>query len=233
MRAVQFAAIALSASLLSACVQDRWDETQPATASGGKGLTPDGVVAEAPEVTGTTNALPVYSRHGIRQPYGSSGEAAAYEFGRGYKIGAGDKLSIRVIGEAELTGEYLVDGAGNISFPYLKTVSAGGRTAPDVQTAIEHRLRQGLLRDPHVSVQVVSLRPFFILGEVNAAGSFPYQEGMTVQNAVAIAGGYSARADQSEVMISRKNAAGTATFKVPVTTQLYPGDVVYIRERWF
>ncbi|MBC8038321.1 MAG: SLBB domain-containing protein, partial [Rhizobiales bacterium] len=65
------------------------------------------------------------------------------------------------------------------------------------------------------------------------SGSFAYQPGITVQNAIAIAGGYSSRADQDRVLITRKNATGTATHKVPVTTQIYPGDIIYVRERWF
>jgi polysaccharide export outer membrane protein len=142
-------------------------------------------------------------------------------------------LTIRVAGEADLTGEYVVDGAGNISMPYVQTVSAAGITASDLERLIAARLRSGFLRDPKVSVQVTTLRPFYILGEVNTAGSFPYQPGMTVQNAIAIAGGYGPRADQKLVLVTRKNAQGTNTFRVPVTTQIYPGDIVYIRERWF
>jgi polysaccharide export outer membrane protein len=117
--------------------------------------------------------------------------------------------------------------------PYVQTVSAAGITASELERLIAARLRSGFLRDPKVSVQVTTLRPFYILGEVNTAGSFPYQPGMTVQNAIAIAGGYGPRADQKLVLITRKNAQGTNTFRVPVTTQIYPGDIVYIRERWF
>jgi polysaccharide biosynthesis/export protein len=228
-----FAVIVSTAFMLQACARDTWDESRPGASAGGTGVLTDGTLAERPEITGATDETPAFTQHGIRAPYGSAGEDAAYEFGRGYKIGSGDRLSIRVIGEPELTNEYAVDGSGNISFPYLKSVEAGGRTAPEVQAMIAHRLKQGLLRNPHVSVQVASLRPFYILGEVTTAGSFPYQEGMTVQNAIAIAGGYSARADQTDVMVSRKTAKGTNTYQVPVTTQLYPGDVVYVRERWF
>jgi polysaccharide biosynthesis/export protein len=228
-----FAFIVTATLLLTGCVRDTWDQSRPGASSGGTGVLTDGTLAERPEITGATDETPAFTEHGIRAPYGSAGEDASYEFGRGYKIGSGDKLSIRVIGEPELTNEYAVDGAGNISFPYLKSVEAGGRTAPEVQAMITHELKRSLLRNPQVSVQVASLRPFYILGEVTAAGSFPYQEGMTAQNAIAIAGGYSARADQTDVMLSRKTAKGTNTYQVPVTTQLFPGDVVYVRERWF
>ena len=122
---------------------------------------------------------------------------------------------------------------GNISLPYVQTINIAGLTAVQIERVIGQRLRLGFLKNPQVSVQVTTLRPFYILGEVETAGSFSYQPGMTVQNAVAIAGGYGARADRGNVMITRKNATGTLTHKVPVTTQIYPGDIVYVRERWF
>jgi polysaccharide export outer membrane protein len=98
---------------------------------------------------------------------------------------------------------------------------------------LAQRFRAGYLRNPSISVQVTSSRPFYILGEVNTAGSYPYAPNMTVQNAVALAGGYSPRGNQGYVLITRRNVEGTQTFRVPVTTQVYPGDVIYIRERWF
>jgi polysaccharide export outer membrane protein len=169
----------------------------------------------------------------VQEPYGTRGVAAAYEYEAGYKVGAGDRLTIRVPGETDLTNDYLVDGGGNISMPYIRTTQVAGLTTAEVERVIAARLRAGYLRNPSVSVQVTTPRPFFILGEVNTAGSFPYQPGMTVQNAVAIGGGYTPRADQGAVLVTRKNIKGTATYKVPVTTQLYPGDIVYVRERWF
>ena len=123
--------------------------------------------------------------------------------------------------------------SGQISMPYVQSVQVAGMTTAQIETARHPTARDGYLRDPQVSVQATSLRPFYILGEVNGSGSFAYQPGMTVQNAVAIAGGYGSRADQGDVLITRKNIKGTTTYKVPVTTQIYPGDVVYVRERWF
>ena len=222
----------VTALALSACSQT-WDEMRPQSASGGTGILADGSVAEGPGAVSSVNEIPSHTGAGIRAPYGSKGETAAYEHSGGYKVGAGDRLTIRVLGEPELTNDYLVDGSGNISMPYVQSLGVGGRTPEDIEKTIGRRLRQGYLRNPQVSVQVTALRPFFILGEVTTAGSFAYQNGMTVQNAIAIAGGYSTRADQGVVLVTRKNANGTATYKVPVTTQLYPGDIVYVRERWF
>jgi len=120
-----------------------------------------------------------------------------------------------------------------MSMPYVQTVNVAGMTSQQIERLIAKRLRDGYLREPVISVQVTTLRPFYILGEVNTAGSFAYQPGMTVQNAIAIAGGYGTRADQDKVLITRKTSRGTGTYKVPVTTQVYPGDIIYVRERWF
>jgi polysaccharide biosynthesis/export protein len=166
-------------------------------------------------------------------PYGSSGVASAYEFGGGYRIGAGDRVSVVVMGEPELSREHLVDGGGMIMMPLAGKAMIAGRTPEEAALSIRKKLQNGYLRDPQVSMQVVNLRPFFILGEVNQAGSFSYQPGMSVQNAIAIGGGYTARADQGKVLVTRKSAGGTQTFKTPVTAQLFPGDIVYVRERWF
>ena len=215
---------------LAACSQT-WDETRPATPPGGTGISTAGVVAD--ETVASVAQLSVSNRHGAIEPYGTKGKTSAYEFGAGYRVGAGDRLAVKVAGEADLTSEYLVDGAGNISLPYVQTIAVSGMTTVQIEALIGRRLRQGYLRDPQVSVQVNALRPFYILGEVNTSGSFAYQPGMTVQNAIAIGGGYSSRADQRTALITRKNAKGTATYKVPVTTQVFPGDIIYVRERWF
>ena len=215
---------------LAACTQT-WDEVRPATPPGGTGISTAGDVAD--ETVASVSELPVSNRHGAIEPYGTKGKISAYEFGAGYRVGAGDRLAIKVAGEADLTSEYLVDGAGNISLPYVQTIAVSGMTTVQIEALIGRRLRQGYLRDPQVSVQVNALRPFYILGEVNTSGSFAYQPGMTVQNAIAIGGGYSPRADQQTALITRKNARGTATYKVPVTTQVFPGDIIYVRERWF
>ena len=166
--------------------------------------------------------LPSHTARGVQEPFGSKGVAAAYEFDHGYKVGAGDRLTIRVAVKTDLSNDYLVDGAGNISMPYIRTTQVAGLTAAGIETMIAGRLRNGFLRNPSVSVQVTTLRPFFILGEVDVAGSFAYQPGMSVQNAVAIAGGYSPRANQGAVLVTRKNINGTATYKVPVDNANLP-----------
>ncbi len=230
MRKFFIPAIAL---LLSGCAADTWEQDGPSSQPGGMGIMADGNLAEGPGAVSSITALPKANRHGSIEPFAARGEAAAYEYNTGYLIGAGDRLSVRVAGEADLTGEYLVDPSGNISLPYVQNLHVAGQSVHAIELAIKSRLQAGYLRNPQVSAQVVSLRPFYILGEVNTAGNFPYQPGITVQNAVAIAGGYGTRADKGEVLLTRRNATGTQTYKVPVTTQIYPGDIVYVRERWF
>lgn len=228
----RFSFLFLTATLLGGCAQT-WDQAGPDAPPGGTGIMADGVVASGPDAVSSVSQLPSRSRAGLVSPFATQGTAAAYEFASGYRIGAGDRLMVRVAGEPDLTGEYVVDPSGNISMPYVQSVQVAGMAAPAIEKLITSRLRAGYLRDPKVSVQATTLRPFYILGEVTSSGSFAYQPGITVQNAIAIAGGYSTRADQGAVLVTRKNVKGTATFKVPVTTQVYPGDIIYVRERWF
>ena len=222
--------ILIAAVSLGGCSQD-WNEVS--APPGGTGITADGHVDQGAYAVSSVSHLPTRNSTGAIEPYGTKGTAAAYEYGTGYRVGAGDRLTVRVAGEPDLTADYLVDGAGSISMPYVQSLAVAGLTTPRIEALITGRLRSGYLRDPQVSVQVTTLRPFYILGEVTTAGSFAYQPGITVQNAIAIAGGYGPRGDHKDVLITRKNADGTATFKVPVTTQVYPGDIIYVRERWF
>ena len=229
---MKFLPLLLAGVIASGCAQT-WDDTRPATPPGGAGLMPNGQVASYPHFTASIPEQPSYNSRGAVEPFGSSGQVAAYEFSQGYRVGSGDRLTIRVLGQQDLTGDYLVDGAGNISMPLVRSLPVAGLSTPDIENAITEKLQQGFLRDPSVSVQLAIARPFYIMGQVNQAGSFAYRPGMTAQNAIAMAGGFSPRADHNEVLVTRRLLNGTKTARVPVTTQLYPGDVVYVRERWF
>jgi polysaccharide biosynthesis/export protein len=224
--------IVATAVLLSGCVQN-WDAAGPSAPPGGTGIMADDTLASGPEAVSSVSQLPAGNQVGAVPPFSTQGEAAAYEFGSGYRVGAGDRLSIRVVGEPDLTGEFVVDATGVLSMPYVQSAPVAGLNTGQIEQLIIGRLRAGYLKDPKVSVQAINLRPFYIMGEVTTGGSFSYQPGMTVQNAIAIAGGYGTRADKGMVLLTRKSAKGTATFKVPLTTQVYPGDIVFVRERWF
>ena len=220
------------ALMLSACTE-AWEVNAPSAPPGGTGIMADDSLASGPEAVSSISQLPSSNQNGAIPPFATQGQAAAYEFGTGYRVGAGDRLSVRVIGEQDITGEYLVDATGVLSMPYVQSVPVAGLNTGQIEKLIERKLKSGYLRDPKVSVQAINLRPFYIMGEVTTGGSFPYQPGITVQNAIAIAGGYGTRADHGIVLLTRRTANGTNTYKVPVTTQVYPGDIVFIRERWF
>lgn len=222
---VKIRSLAVSLALaftLSGCLSTAWEADPPAAGPEGTGVQ-----------TGSISGAPAYNGDGAVPPFAASGVPAAYEFRRGYRIGAGDRLAIRVMGQPDLTGVYTVDPDGNISMPLINTVPVAGLSLREVENVITRRLRGGFLRDPSVSVQPMELRPFYILGEVRQAGRYAYQPGMTVAQAIAMASGFTTRANTGEVLLTRRTAEGTKTWRVPVTTQLYPGDIVYVKERWF
>ena len=150
-----------------------------------------------------------------------------------YTLDSGDRLRIVVFGQDGLTNSYAVDSAGNITLPLIGPVHARGRTTTEVSAALASQLRQGFLREPHVAVEVEAYRPFFILGEVTFPGQYPYVPNMTVETAVAIAGGFSPRAFRRTVEVSRPVEGGVFREPVPLTTLLRPGDTVVVAERWF
>jgi polysaccharide export outer membrane protein len=151
----------------------------------------------------------------------------------GYTLDSGDRLRVVVFGQEGLTASYAVDTGGSITMPLIGAVSARGHTPAQLQQAIAAKLKQGYVREPHVAVEVEAYRPFFILGEVTLPGQYPYVANMTVETAVAIAGGYTPRAYKQRIEISR--AAGGMTEKRVVSPNypIRPGDTVKIAERWF
>lgn len=150
-----------------------------------------------------------------------------------YRFDSGDRLRVTVFDQPSLTTTYLIDQAGYISMPLIGGVPARGRTAPELEKAVADKLRNGFLRTPDVSVDIDQYRPFFIMGEVKAGGQYAYVPGMTGQNAVAIAGGFSARALQGSVDITRQVNGEVVTGRVPLTDPIRPGDTIYVRERFF
>nr|WP_236841916.1 polysaccharide biosynthesis/export family protein [Bosea sp. PAMC 26642] len=150
-----------------------------------------------------------------------------------YRLASGDKLRIIVFGQDNLSNIYAVDGSGRISMPLIDTVEAQGRTTQQLERAIEGKLRGGFLREPKVSVEVDSYRPFFVLGEVTNSGQFPYVNGMTVQTAVAIAGGFTPRGQRSFAEVTRLIDGQLVTAAVPIIYPVQPGDTIVIKERWF
>ncbi len=150
-----------------------------------------------------------------------------------YQLASGDRLRVIVFGQDSLSNSFSVDGAGNISLPLIGLVRAQGLTTAELSRAIEARLRQGFLREPSVSVEVEAYRPFFVLGEVTVAGQYPFVNGMTVQNAIAVAGGFTPRGAQDSVDLTRVVDGRPITASVPLTFAVRPGDTIQVRERFF
>jgi len=150
-----------------------------------------------------------------------------------YTLDSGDRLRIVVFGQDGLSNSYVVDASGHIAMPLIGSVPARGATTDELSSRIAERLRQGFIREPHVAVEIEAYRPFFILGEVTAPGQYPYVADMTVETAVAIAGGFGPRALRKTVTVTRIVNGRQLQMTVPVSYPLRPGDTINVQERWF
>jgi polysaccharide export outer membrane protein len=153
---------------------------------------------------------------------------------QGYLLGSGDNLRITVFGEEKLTGPYSVSAAGTVAFPLVGTIPAQGHTADQVADAIAAKLNDGFVTNAKVSVEVLNYRPFYILGEVTHPGVFPYASGLTLQQAVATAGGFTYRANRRDMFLTRAGQKTELTVKItgqPV--YILPGDTIRVGERYF
>ena len=150
-----------------------------------------------------------------------------------YKLGSGDKVRVIVFGEDDLGGEYVVDGSGYVRLPLIGQIKAGGLSVFDFEAEVAAKLNNGYLKDAKISVEVVNYRPFYIIGEVNKPGEYPYVNDMNVLNAVALAGGYTFRADDTQVFIRRNGSTKEEQLPADQTTRVNPGDIIRVSERFF
>jgi polysaccharide biosynthesis/export protein len=150
-----------------------------------------------------------------------------------YVLGVGDRFRMTVYGEDDLSGEYEVNSTGIAALPLIGNIPASGQTVRSFEQAVRDKLAAGYLHDPRVSVQVSNYRPFFILGEVSKPGSYPYVNGMTVLNAVALAGGYTYRADKSDVVVVHANDTNKTEQPIREEDMVKPGDIIRVPERFF
>jgi len=158
----------------------------------------------------------------------------AYQPGEApYLLDAGDRLRITVFGQDGLTNSYAVDAGGFVTLPLIGSVRARGLTTAQLSRAISERLKQGYIREPKVAIEVEAYRPFFIHGEVASPGQYAYVANMTVENAIAIAGGFGPRADRSRVELARTVNGATTRASVGLSFPMRPGDTLRIGERWF
>jgi protein involved in polysaccharide export with SLBB domain len=145
-----------------------------------------------------------------------------------YRLGPNDVIQVQVFGEDDLSVERTVDGHGTITFPLLGTLTVGGRTVPDFQEELTARLRAGYIRDPKITVFIVKYRNFYVSGEVKKPGGLEYKEGMTVQKALALAEGFTDKADRSEVKVTRQSKGRVQTLPVMLDAPVLPNDLILV-----
>lgn len=150
-----------------------------------------------------------------------------------YELGSGDQIRVIVYGEEDLSGEFELDGTGIISMPLIGAIKVGGLDLDKAELLIAEKLADGYLINPRVSVEVMNYRPFYILGEVKKPGSYPFVNGMTILNAVALASGFTYRAAKKKITITRKIGGVETDIDVSDATLVLPGDIITVPERFF
>jgi len=149
------------------------------------------------------------------------------------RLQAGEKIRVNVYGEASLSGDYQIDPSGFVSLPLAGTVKAAGLTQPELEQELTQKFRTQYLRNPKVTVSVLEFRPFYILGEIEKPGAYPYTSGLNVLSAIAIAGGTTYRASKSTVLIQHPGEAGLREYPLTSSIPVLPGDIIRIPQRYF
>ena len=258
---LQFLSASAAALLLCGCASDN-DQMTVADAqivSGQEGSIKDGAVtggmsADAPAPVASGYPVPVAPTEADRRPSSSEATIAAQQVAWGeptappvevmgpravaetdgpYLLDTGDRLRIFVYGQPNLSRLYVVDHDGKIAVPLIGEISARGKTTSELHSVIRSRLGAEFVKDPQVTVDIQQNRPFFILGEVKTAGQYAYVSGMTVETAIAIAGGYTERASDRKYRITRRINGYVEQIEAPGDYVVKPGDTVYVFERFF
>ncbi len=150
-----------------------------------------------------------------------------------YRLGSGDEIKVTVYGEPDLSGPFTVDGEGQITMSLIGQVEVGKMTLGEASNALQTKLKDGYLKDPKVAIELVKGRPYYILGEVNKPGEYPFSSGLTVMNAIASAGDFTYRADKGRILIKSVDSPNEREVELTPSTQVRPGDTIRIRERLF
>ncbi|QJR82744.1 polysaccharide export protein [Alteromonas pelagimontana] len=150
-----------------------------------------------------------------------------------YRLGVGDKILINVFGQSDLSMETRLPDVGKINYPFLGDLKLVGLTLSEVESLIYNGLKGDYLVNPSVAVSIIEYRPFFIDGEVKQPGGYPYQPGLSVNKAAALAGGYTERASRSDIQIVREKDGKQISMEVSVSHQIQPGDIITIPQRFF
>ena len=163
----------------------------------------------------------------------ANGAQSGGSVAQSYRLGTGDKVRVTVYGEDDLGGEFEVDGNGAISLPLIGEVTAAGESASSLEQQIATKLADGYLNSPRVSVAISTYRPFYVIGQVNHPGQFPYVNGMSALNAVALAGGYTNQANEGTIYVRRNGSPREEELPADQMTSILPGDVVRVPESTF
>jgi polysaccharide export outer membrane protein len=150
-----------------------------------------------------------------------------------YVLGSTDRIRLKVYGEPDISGEYEIDAGGNVSVPLAGHIKAAGSTTRQLEKSITSALSKGIVRDPRVNVEIVSYRPYYILGEVKKSGEYPYRLGLTVMDAVASAGGFTYRANENKIYLRRAGAGIEEVYALDAPVPVFPGDNIRVPERFF
>jgi protein involved in polysaccharide export with SLBB domain len=146
---------------------------------------------------------------------------------------AGEKIRITVFGEDRLSGEFEIDPAGYVSLPLAGNVKAAGLSKPQLEQALAKKFRSEYLRDPKVTVDVASFRPFFIFGEVAKPGKYSFESGLNAITATTLAGGATYRASRSKILIQHPGESGFHEYPLAPNVPVLPGDLIKVPERFF
>lgn len=150
-----------------------------------------------------------------------------------YKLSIGDRIQVIVVGHADLSGEFVVDGDGQFFMPLIEKVDAAGLNPAELESRVVDLLKPDYLVNPRVNIQVLKYRPYYLMGEVASKGAFPYLAGMTYLKAIAIAGGFTYRAKQDHVFVIRADDETFEEVKLPISEKVQPGDIIRVAERLF
>lgn len=158
---------------------------------------------------------------------------AAAQQATSYILAPGDRIAISVFGQADLSVEFTLGDNGALNYPFLGEIRIAGLTMPELEQRIADGLRGDYLIDPDVTVSMVQYRPFFLNGEVNRPGGYPYQPGLTLEKALALAGGLSQRAAPDKIVVKRGNESSNGVVDIKMSDAVHAGDVITVPESFF
>lgn len=163
----------------------------------------------------------------------SATEALGQSTDSGYRLGPGDQILINVFGEENLSMNFRLNDTGRLNYPFLGELTVEGLTLAELEQLITQGLKGPYLVNPEVTVSIGEYRPFFMQGEVNHPGGFPYQPGLTLEKAVALAGGFTERAARGKIEVIRAGDPTASARRIKLSEPVFPGDVITVRQSFF